>query len=64
MAVRDLRTRRLALGMTQRQLAVAMGVHWNSIARWERGEMTMLHCHLLMLRALEVQACTATAVKQ
>jgi transcriptional regulator with XRE-family HTH domain len=64
MAVTGLRKRRLALSMTQRQLAVAMGVHWNSVARWERGEMTMLWCHELMLRSLEVQACTATAAKK
>ena len=34
-AFRRLRQR---LGLTQSGLAARMGVHWNAVARWERGE--------------------------
>ena len=59
-----LKRRRLALGMTQRSMATALGVHWNSVARWERGEMPMRDCHALMLALLESTQCTATAAKK
>ena len=36
-----LRARRRALGLSQRALAEAIGVSGNTIARWERGELTI-----------------------
>src|SRR5262249_2881165 len=35
---KELKTRRLALGLTQEQLAVMLGIAANTVARWERGE--------------------------
>lgn len=35
---KELRERREALEMTQEQLATALGVKANTVARWERGE--------------------------
>jgi DNA-binding XRE family transcriptional regulator len=32
---RELKRARLRLGMTQKQLGEALGVHWNSVARME-----------------------------
>ena len=32
---KDLKRTRLRLGMTQKQLGEALGVHWNSVARME-----------------------------
>ncbi len=37
----ELRRRRQRLGLTQKQMADRVGVHWNSLARMERGEMTI-----------------------
>ena len=37
----DLRAARLSRGLTQQQLADALGVTRNSVARWERGELTI-----------------------
>lgn len=34
--IRDARER---LGLSQRAMALALGVHWNTLARWERGEL-------------------------
>lgn len=31
---------RRAAGLTQRQLAECLGIHWNTVARWERGEIS------------------------
>jgi transcriptional regulator with XRE-family HTH domain len=33
-----LRATRVALGLTQRQLALVLGVHANTVACWERGD--------------------------
>jgi DNA-binding transcriptional regulator YiaG len=30
---------RRKLGLTQKELANELGIHWNSLARWERGEV-------------------------
>jgi len=35
----ELRRLRTAAGLSQRALAAQMGVHWNTLARWERGEL-------------------------
>ncbi|OGS01168.1 MAG: hypothetical protein A2V88_08790 [Elusimicrobia bacterium RBG_16_66_12] len=37
----ELRARRHELGLTQVQLASALGVRSNTVARWERGELPM-----------------------
>jgi len=29
------------MGMSQGELAAALGVHWNTLARWERGELAV-----------------------
>ena len=46
---RELRLRREGLGLTQAQLASALGVSSNTIARWERGEMKSDNPRLLSL---------------
>jgi ribosome-binding protein aMBF1 (putative translation factor) len=30
------------MGLSQAELAAALGVHWNTLARWERGELTIV----------------------
>jgi transcriptional regulator with XRE-family HTH domain len=37
----ELRRARLRLKMTQRRLAKELGIHWNTVARSERGEMAI-----------------------
>jgi transcriptional regulator with XRE-family HTH domain len=51
----DLRARRLALGLTQVQLAEKLGLPPNTVARWERQEVEPQHPVMLdlALRALE-----------
>jgi transcriptional regulator with XRE-family HTH domain len=39
LAGEELRAWRTLLGMTQRELAAALGVTPNTVARWERGEL-------------------------
>jgi transcriptional regulator with XRE-family HTH domain len=46
---RELRLRREGLGFTQAQLAAALGVSSNTIARWERGEMKIDNPRMLSL---------------
>ncbi|MFN2442764.1 MAG: DUF2283 domain-containing protein [Thermoanaerobaculia bacterium] len=45
----DLRLRRESLGMTQAELASALGTTANTIARWERGELRVEHPRMLAL---------------
>lgn len=40
-----LRRRRIALGITQERLAEQIGVHVNSLNRWEAGEYPPAGCH-------------------
>ena len=49
MAGEWLRTRRLAMEMTQRDLAGELGVPLNTLARWERGELEIQHPQMLSL---------------
>lgn len=48
----DLKAQRLALGLSQRKLAEALGVSPNTVARWERGELRIAQPKMLGL-ALE-----------
>ena len=47
--LKDIRTR---LGLTQEQLAEQLGVHWNSIARQERGEIGIRESQARLVRLL------------
>jgi len=49
-ALKRLRAR---LGLTQPQLAEKVGVHWNTVARWERDEVPI---RASMARLLEMLA--------
>ena len=40
------------LGLTQAQLAERLGVHWNSVARWERNEMSIRETAARLVRLL------------
>ncbi len=48
----ELRRIRERLGLTQRQLAERLGVHWNSVARWERNEMSIRETAARLVRLL------------
>jgi len=48
----ELRRVRKRLGLTQVQLAKELGVHWNSVARWERGEVGISEPVAKLLRIL------------
>lgn len=37
----DLKQARLKLGLSQRKLSEKLGVSWNTVARWERGEIAI-----------------------
>ena len=49
MTVKWWRERRLAMGMTQRDLAGELGVPMNTLARWERIEREVQHPRMLHL---------------
>lgn len=51
--VSALRRRRERLGLTQAQLAEAMGVTWNTVARWETGQRRIPKIASILLRYLE-----------
>ena len=55
MTATELRSRRLALGLTQQALAQRLGLSPNTIARWERGEVPITAPAMLRL-ALELLA--------
>ena len=54
----DLRARRLALGMSQSQLARALGIHVRTISKWERGVHTIPPHVALALDALGESAAS------
>ena len=51
----DLRGERKALDMTQEALADALGVTANTVARWERGDLTIAHPGVLRLALRELR---------
>ncbi len=48
----EVRTLRRRLGLTQTQLAEQVGVHGNTVARWERGEVRVTEPMARLLRLL------------
>lgn len=46
----DLRVARVRLALTQQQFAALLGVTRNTVARWERGELTIKNPTLLAAR--------------
>lgn len=48
----ELRKARKALGLTQEQFGEQLGVHWNSIARQERGEIGIRESQARLVRLL------------
>jgi transcriptional regulator with XRE-family HTH domain len=51
----ELRQMREAAGLSQEELGRRLGIAPNTIARWERGELTMRHPGLLRLALLRLQ---------
>jgi DNA-binding XRE family transcriptional regulator len=49
---KELREARKRLGMTQKELGEALGVHWNSVARMERDEFPIIRTTELALKFL------------
>jgi DNA-binding XRE family transcriptional regulator len=54
MTEQELRRARKKLKMTQKQLAEALGVHWNTIARAEQGILPILRTTELAVKYLLV----------
>jgi DNA-binding XRE family transcriptional regulator len=50
----ELRQARSQLGMTQKELGEALGVHWNSVARMERDEFPIIRTTELAVKYLLV----------
>jgi len=50
----ELRRARERLGMTQKELGEALGVHWNSVARMERDEFPIIRTTELAVKYLLV----------
>jgi DNA-binding XRE family transcriptional regulator len=48
----ELKAARARLGMTQKELAEALGVHWNSVARMERDEFPIIRTTELAVKYL------------
>ena len=48
----DLKHARARLGMTQKELGEALGVHWNSVARMERDEFPIIRTTELAVKYL------------
>lgn len=47
MTADDLKARRESLGLTQAQLAAALGVNRRSLEAWEQGRYRLVHPHLI-----------------
>jgi DNA-binding XRE family transcriptional regulator len=47
-----MREARKRLGMTQKELGEALGVHWNSVARMERDEFPIIRTTELAIKFL------------
>ncbi|HEV7664709.1 MAG TPA: LuxR C-terminal-related transcriptional regulator [Chloroflexota bacterium] len=58
----ELRVRRLALGLTQAQLAGRLGVRANTVARWERGELRPSHPERVVRWLARLERATARPV--
>lgn len=50
----ELKEARAKLGMTQKELGEALGVHWNSVARMERDEFPIIRTTELAVKYLLV----------
>lgn len=50
----ELRRMRTAAGLSQRALAARLGVHWNTLARWERDELPIRDVVALSIRSVAV----------
>jgi DNA-binding XRE family transcriptional regulator len=48
----ELKRARARLGMTQKELGEALGVHWNSVARMERDEFPIIRTTELAVKYL------------
>ena len=47
-----LKRHRVRLKLTQKQMADRIGIHWNSLARMERGEMVVTKAMTNLIRLL------------
>jgi transcriptional regulator with XRE-family HTH domain len=59
----ELREWRLALGLTQQELADKLEVSRNTVARWERDEMAIPGFLHLALKSIESEAANGVASK-
>jgi DNA-binding XRE family transcriptional regulator len=56
MRARELKAARTRLGMTQRALAEALGIHWTTVSVYENGQDPIPKMVALALEALETRA--------
>lgn len=52
MTGKELKRIRTRLRLTQTELAEKIGVHWNSVARWERDEVPIRESMALLIRTI------------
>lgn len=50
---KELRAIRKKMGLTQKQLAEKIGITWNTLARWERGELGIREPISRLIRILD-----------
>jgi DNA-binding transcriptional regulator YiaG len=55
---------RAQLGLTQEQLAEQVGVHKNTVARWERDELSIREMTARLLRLLQQLPKTGTSTRR